>query len=97
MHFGLLGTVQNIVHYNKAIVQFLLDDKEETAILLGNASCTLYSEFISSKQKYSYSIRGNFQSRILFEYLNIFVLIFPNIGLSKPLEILELKEFHFHC
>ena len=43
MHFGLLGTVQNIVHYNKAIVQFLLDDKEETAILLGNASCTLYS------------------------------------------------------
>ena len=35
----------------------------------------------SSEYCYSYSIRGNFQSQILFEYSNIFVRIFPNIGL----------------
>ena len=35
--------------------------------------------FKYSKYWYSYSICGNFQSRILFKYSNIFVQIFPNI------------------
>ena len=38
-------------------------------------------KIFSSEYWYSYSIRDIFQSQILFEYLNIFVRIYPNIGL----------------
>ena len=55
-----------------------------------------YIRIFSSKYLYSYSIRGNFQRQILFKYSNIFVQIFPNIGLYKSLEILELRNFIFH-
>ena len=36
------------------------------------------------------------RSRILFEYSNILSVIFPNIGLKKSEEMLELKKFYFH-
>ena len=52
-----------------------------------------YIRIFSSKLLYSYSIRGNFQRQILFKYSNIFVRIFPNIGLYKSLEILELRMY----
>ena len=52
-------------------------------------------QIFSSEDWYSYSICGNIESWILFEYLNILVQIFPNNGLKKSLEILELKVFFF--
>ena len=34
--YGIVGEVKNIINYNKAIVGFIKDNKEETAFLLGN-------------------------------------------------------------
>ena len=35
--YGVVGEVKNIINYNKAIVGFIKDNKEETAFLLGKA------------------------------------------------------------